>query len=94
MALEPVNPSQLPILRQGLKLLNQVDPAIEVVVQPTGEHVIIAAGELHLQRCLTDLKERFAPIELDVSKPIVGFRESITKEPSRKSTSYFWFLCS
>jgi len=89
VALEPVNPSQLPILRQGLKLLNQVDPAIEVVVQPTGEHVIIAAGELHLQRCLTDLKERFAPIELDVSKPIVGFRESITKRERERESQPF-----
>jgi ribosome assembly protein 1 len=49
VALEPTNPTQLPILREGLKLLNQVDPAIEVVIQPTGEHVIVAAGELHLQ---------------------------------------------
>lgn len=42
----------------GLRLLNQADPCVEVRVQETGEHVIIAAGEVHLQRCIDDLKER------------------------------------
>lgn len=45
-------------LVRGLKLLNQADPCVEVLVQETGEHVIIAAGEVHLQRCIDDLKER------------------------------------
>ena len=44
-------------------------------MQQSGEHVICTAGELHLERCLRDLKERFAKIPLSVSKPIVAFRE-------------------
>lgn len=39
----------LPKLVEGLKLLNQADPCVEVLVQETGEHVILTAGELHLE---------------------------------------------
>ena len=42
----------------GLKKLNQADPCVRVMIEDTGEHVIMAAGEVHLQRCLDDLKER------------------------------------
>ncbi|XP_017824831.4 elongation factor-like GTPase 1 [Callithrix jacchus] len=46
-----------------------------------GEHVLVTAGEVHLQRCLDDLKERFAKIYISVSEPIIPFRETITKPP-------------
>jgi translation elongation factor EF-G len=45
-------------LVRGMKLLNQSDPCVEVLVQDTGEHVIVAAGEVHLQKCLDDLRTR------------------------------------
>ena len=32
----------------------------------SGEHVLGAAGEVHLENCIRDLKERFAKIELQV----------------------------
>jgi hypothetical protein len=40
---------QLPKLVEGLRLLNQADPCVETLVQETGEHVILTAGELHLE---------------------------------------------
>ncbi|RHY29758.1 hypothetical protein DYB32_004869 [Aphanomyces invadans] len=46
-------------------------------VAETGEHVIVALGELHLERCVKDLTERFAKVPLRVSEPLVGFRETI-----------------
>lgn len=49
VAIEPTNPTELPKLVEGFKQLNQADPSVEVMVQDTGEHVIIAAGELHLE---------------------------------------------
>ena len=64
---------------EGLRLLNQADPCVETLVQETGEHVILTAGELHLERCLKDLRERFAKIEIQASKPIVPFRETAVK---------------
>lgn len=79
VALEPEDPTQMDKLVEGLHLLNQADPCVEVMLQETGEHVILTAGELHLERCLRDLKERFAKIEIHASEPIVPFRESIVR---------------
>ena len=45
-------------LLAGLRLLNQADACVQVLVQETGEHVIVAAGEIHLQKCLEDLTTR------------------------------------
>lgn len=36
-------------LLDGLKLLSQSDPCVETFQQSTGEHVIVTAGELHLE---------------------------------------------
>ncbi|KAI8979493.1 P-loop containing nucleoside triphosphate hydrolase protein [Mycotypha africana] len=79
VALEPEDPTEMDKLVEGLRLLNQADPCVEVLLQETGEHVILTAGELHLERCLRDLKERFAKIDIHVSDPIVPFRESIVR---------------
>ncbi|KAI9295429.1 P-loop containing nucleoside triphosphate hydrolase protein [Neoconidiobolus thromboides FSU 785] len=77
VALEPWNLSDMPKLVEGLKLLNISDPCVEIYLQETGEHILATAGELHLERCLTDLKERFSKVEIQVSPPIVPFRETI-----------------
>lgn len=50
---------------------------LKVVLQESGEHVLITAGEVHLQRCLQDLREHYAQIEINASQPIVPFRETI-----------------
>uniref|UniRef100_A0A673T2A0 Elongation factor like GTPase 1 n=1 Tax=Suricata suricatta TaxID=37032 RepID=A0A673T2A0_SURSU len=81
VAVEPKHPSEMPQLVRGMKLLNQADPCVQVLIQETGEHVLVTAGEVHLQRCLDDLTERFAKIEISVSEPIIPFRETITKPP-------------
>lgn len=33
-------------------------------MQETGEHVIVTAGEVHLQKCLDDLRERYQSIKI------------------------------
>lgn len=76
VAIEPSDPSDMGALARGLRLLNRADPFVEVSVSGSGEHVIAAAGEVHLERCIKDLKERFARIELSVSPPLVEFRET------------------
>lgn len=81
VALEPKHAGEMGHLVRGLKLLNQADPCVQVLVQETGEHVIITAGEVHLQRCLDDLRQRYANIELHASSPIVPFRETIINPP-------------
>lgn len=81
----------MPKLVKGLQILNQADPCAEYIVQETGEHVILTAGELHLevrsclgkkadmQRCLKDLRERFAKCPIQRSQAIVPFRETAVK---------------
>ncbi|XP_038669214.1 elongation factor-like GTPase 1 [Scyliorhinus canicula] len=81
VAVEPKHPSEMPQLVRGMKLLNQADPCVEVLVQETGEHVLVTVGEVHLQRCLDDLRERFAKVEISSSEPIVPFRETIIRPP-------------
>ncbi|KAF9013346.1 P-loop containing nucleoside triphosphate hydrolase protein [Cyathus striatus] len=86
VALEPTHPADMPKLVDGLKLLSQSDPCVETFQQQTGEHVILTAGELHLERCLKDLRERFAKVEIQASKPIVPFRETAIKAPDMAPT--------
>lgn len=58
---------EMPKLVRGMRLLNQADPCAEVLIQETGEHVLVTAGEVHLQRCLDDLRERSVCVRASVS---------------------------
>lgn len=77
VAVEPAHPNDMDALERGLQLLHRADPLVSVSLQESGEHVVSAAGEIHLETCIKDLKERFARIELVVSPPLVRFKESI-----------------
>lgn len=82
VALETERIADMPALEAGMRLLGQADPCVEVLLQETGEHVLVAAGEVHVERCLTDLRESFAPgISISVSEPIVPFRETVIEPP-------------
>lgn len=85
VAVEPTNVEEMPILVKGLKVLNQVDSCVQIMIQETGEHVLCVLGEVHLEKCIRDLKESYAKIELNVSKPIVQFRETIVLDPMPKN---------
>lgn len=82
VAIEPSDPADMAALMKGLKLLNRADPFVEVTVSARGEHVLAAAGEVHLERCIKDLKERFARVSLEVSPPLVSYKETIEGEVS------------
>ena len=77
VALEPENPMDLDKMVVGLRLLEQSDPCARYEVLENGEHVILTAGELHLERCLNDLRERFAKCDIQAGASIVPYRESI-----------------
>ncbi len=79
VALEPTNPMDLNKMIKGLKLLEQSDPCAIHEQMPSGEHVILTAGELHLERCLKDLRERFAKCDIQPGEPIVPYRETIVR---------------
>ncbi|KAM3165018.1 Tr-type G domain-containing protein [Lachancea thermotolerans] len=76
VALEPTNPTQMGRLARGLKLLDQADPCVQTYVEDTGEHILCTAGELHLERCLKDLRERFAGIGITSSEPAIPYKET------------------
>ena len=80
VAVEPAHPGDMDALERGLQLLHRADPLVQVSLQESGEHVISAAGEVHLETCIKDLRERFARIDIVVSAPLVSFRESISSE--------------
>ena len=84
VALEPTNPSDLDKMINGMKLLEQSDPCARYEVLDSGEHVILTAGELHLERCIKDLKERFAKCDIQAGEPIVPFRETIVSDAEMK----------
>lgn len=84
VALEPVSPADLNKMINGLKLLVQSDPCAEYEQFESGEHVLLTAGELHLERCLTDLRERFAKCEIQAGEPIVPYRETIVRAEEMK----------
>lgn len=81
VALEPANPGDLQKMITGLKLLARSDPCAQYEVLPSGEHVIVTAGELHLERCLKDLRERYARCEIQSGEAIVPYRETIISVP-------------
>ncbi|ODM15680.1 hypothetical protein SI65_08914 [Aspergillus cristatus] len=85
VALEPVNPADLGKMVTGLRLLEQSDPCAQYEVLSNGEHVILTAGELHLERCLKDLRERFARCEIQTGQTIVPYRETIVHAPEMAS---------
>ncbi|CAL4069015.1 unnamed protein product, partial [Meganyctiphanes norvegica] len=87
VAVEPHDPRHLPKLRAGLKMLNQADPCVQVILQKSGEYVIVTAGEVHLQRCILDLEERYAKVSIRASDPIVPFRETIIPPPTIDMTN-------
>ncbi|CAN8005539.1 unnamed protein product, partial [Ixodes hexagonus] len=81
VALEPRRLGDLGALVRGLRLLHQADPCVQVLLQESGEHVLLTAGEVHLERCIADLTQRFAKVEINVSDPIVPFRETVVEPP-------------
>ena len=79
LSVRPKDPANLQQLVRGLHLLNKIDPQVEVSILPSGEHVIGTAGEVHAERCIKDLLDTFARVELVTSEPIVTFRETIVR---------------
>ena len=82
IAVEPTNPVKLAKLERGLDLLAKADPVLEWYIDDeSGELIVCVAGELHLERCLKDLEERFAKgCEVTVKEPVIPFREGLADD--------------
>eukprot|EP00966_Prymnesium_polylepis_P335051 7390408-Prymnesium_polylepis.1 len=81
VAVEPTQLTCLPQLERGLAMLGMADPSVEVATLDTGEHVLRTCGEVHLERCLVDLRTTFAVgVDLAVSPPMVSVLESLAPD--------------
>jgi len=86
-AVEPKNSADLPKLVEGMKRLAKSDPMVLCYTEESGEHIIAASGELHLEICLQDLQNDFMGTEVKVSDPVVSFRETCIGKSSQTCLS-------
>ncbi|KAH3670846.1 hypothetical protein WICMUC_004815 [Wickerhamomyces mucosus] len=82
VAVDVKNASDLPKLVEGLKRLSKSDPCVLTKMSESGEHIVAATGELHLEICLQDLENDHAGIPLKISPPVVSYRETVEAESS------------
>ena len=79
VAVEPVNPSELPKMLEGLRKINKSYPLISTKVEESGEHVVLGTGELYMDCVLHDLRRLYAEMELKVSDPVTRFCETVVE---------------
>ncbi len=77
VAIEPVNPSDLPKMIEGIRRASRAYPALQTRVEESGEHVLIGPGELYLDCVLHDLRHTYSDMEVKVSDPAVTFQETV-----------------
>jgi elongation factor 2 len=80
VSVEPKQTKDLPKLIEVIRQIIKEDPNIVATLnQETGEHLISGMGELHLE--VTQYRiEKDHGIPIEVSPPIVVYRETVTKE--------------
>jgi U5 small nuclear ribonucleoprotein component len=84
IAVEPINPSELPKLLDGLRKVNKSYPLLATRVEESGEHVILGTGELFLDSVMHDLRKVFSEIDIKVADPVVTFCETVVETSSIK----------
>lgn len=84
VAVEPINPSELPKMLEGLRKINKSYPLVTTKVEESGEHVLLGTGEIYLDCCLHDLRHMYAEIEVKVADPVVSFCETVVETSSLK----------
>lgn len=84
IAVEPVNPSELPKMLDGLRKVNKSYPLLNTKVEESGEHIILGTGELYLDCVMHDLRRMYSEIEIKVADPVVAFCETVVETSSIK----------
>ncbi|KAF8313997.1 P-loop containing nucleoside triphosphate hydrolase protein [Clavulina sp. PMI_390] len=84
IAIEPINPSELPKMLSGLRSINKSFPLVATKVEESGEHVLLGTGELYLDCVMHDLRKLFAEIEIKVSDPVTKFCETVVETSALK----------
>ncbi|KAF6263582.1 elongation factor EF-Tu-like protein [Scenedesmus sp. NREL 46B-D3] len=88
IATEPLQPSELPKMVEGLRKINKSYPLAVTRVEESGEHTLLGTGELYLDSIMRDLREMYAvsarDIEVKVADPVVAFCETVVETSSLK----------
>lgn len=84
VAVEPINPSELPKMLDGLRKINKSYPLITTKVEESGEHVILGTGELYMDCVLHDLRRLYSEMEIKVSDPVTRFCETVVETSAIK----------
>ncbi|KAK9464868.1 P-loop containing nucleoside triphosphate hydrolase protein [Lipomyces arxii] len=87
VAVEPVNPSELPKMLDGLRKVNKSYPLLQTKVEESGEHIILGTGEMYMDCVLHDLRRLYSDIEIKVSDPVTRFCETVIDQSSVKCSS-------
>ncbi|ERN10847.1 110 kDa U5 small nuclear ribonucleoprotein component CLO [Amborella trichopoda] len=83
-ATEPLNPSELPKMVEGLRKISKSYPLAITKVEESGEHTILGTGELYLDSIMKDLRELYSEVEVKVADPVVSFCETVVESSSIK----------
>jgi len=84
VAVEPVNPSELPKMLDGLRKINKSYPLVTTKVEESGEHIILGTGELYMDCVMHDLRKMYSDIDIKVADPVVTFCETVVETSSLK----------
>jgi U5 small nuclear ribonucleoprotein component len=84
LSVEPLNPSELPKMVEGLRRISKAYPMAITRVEESGEHVVFGTGELYLDCIMHDLRHVYSNIEVKVADPVVGFRETVVETSHMK----------
>uniref|UniRef100_A0A7S4G8L4 Tr-type G domain-containing protein n=1 Tax=Eutreptiella gymnastica TaxID=73025 RepID=A0A7S4G8L4_9EUGL len=84
IAVEPLHPSELPKMVDGLRSINKTYPLSVTKVEESGEHIIVGTGEMYMDSIMHDLRKMYADIEVKVADPVVSFCETVVETSSIK----------
>jgi len=84
VAIEPLQPAELPKMVDGLRKVDKAYPLARTKVEESGEHVISGTGEVYLDCILHDLRRLYGDLEIKVADPVVEFCETVVETSSLK----------
>ncbi|WFD31171.1 hypothetical protein MSPP1_002205 [Malassezia sp. CBS 17886] len=82
VAVEPLNPAELPKMLDGLRKVNKAYPLLTTRVEESGEHTVVGTGELYLDCVMHDLRQLYSEVEIKISDPVVKFCETVVETSS------------
>ncbi|KAJ0321239.1 hypothetical protein COL5a_009295 [Colletotrichum fioriniae] len=84
VAVEPINPSELPKMLDGLRKIQKSYPLITTKVEESGEHIVLGTGEFYMDCVLHDLRRLYADMEIKISDPVTRFCETVVEQSATK----------